>query len=584
VPHFPLHLSPPNRNHGELNNSKYPQLLPLAGAHVFFCWTALRTCSSLARFACPELLSFAWPHLSLMLRPGMRLSATTLRIAAIFFLVFTCFLFWLPHRFNHGRFFAHSYNETSHHLRPVTATETEAPSTPSFTPPNALTANVKFHESNDDFWLSVAHALEDARPHCPPIVHYKHGLNKTHTAYEPLRPDKPHPQNINMTDDAEMELMREHHTMRTAAFRLAPSLPFVSDTTGIVVTASPKQMSYLLVSLRMLRRTGSKLPVELFLANESEYNATLCETVLPAFNTRCVVMSTIFAPKIRHFQYKIFAILLSSFQNILFLDSDAFPIHDPSPLFSTRPYTSHGLVIWPDIWGNSISSHYYHIAGIPEVPVSQRLSPETGQVMIDKHRHRESLLMMVYYNYYGPSHYYAIFSQGNAGPGDKDTFVPGAIAVDLPWYQVRTRTFMLGRWKGGQFRMVGMGQRDPAEDFMYGGPVPNHLQGKENWEESGMAGNTGKAAAPQLPRPMFVHQMVMKIRPGLILRPDVLSYHTDDGGWQRMWTAEEDAVKTFGYDAEAVMWEVMEEASCLAGVEPEACDKLKEYRAAVFNG
>ena len=196
--------------------------------------------------------------------------------------------------------------------------------------------------------------------------------------------------------------------------------------------------------------------------------------------------------------------------------------------------------------------------------------------------------MTIYYNYYGPSHYYTIFSQGSTGPGDKDTFIQGAMAVDLPFYAVKTQQQGLGRHgTGGQsgegYRMVGMAQRDPAEDFLYGPPMRNHIHGKDTWDEedAAMQGKTNAAASRQ-PRPMFVHQMIAKIRPSIILRTDLKAYKDAEGGWQRMWTSEEDFMKMFGYDAERALWEVLEHVSCVDGVDPEACEKLKEYRAVVF--
>lgn len=245
------------------------------------------------------------------------------------------------------------------------------------------------------------------------------------------------------------------------------------------------------------------------------------------------------------------------------------------------------MVIWPDVWANTVSAHFYHIAGIPEVPVSARIASETGQVLYDKSRHKESLLMSVYYNYYGPSHYYAMLSQGAPGPGDKDTFIQGAMAVDLPFYTVKTPPHPLGRHggAGGQgFHMVGMGQKNPVDDYYYAPPTPNHLHTKENWDDYNAAhGNNANSLDPAKPKVFFIHQMLAKLRPGMILRPELHTHKAEDGGWRRMWVEKEGVTQTFGYDAEAVLWKILEEASCVDRVEPEACETLKEYRKAVFD-
>ena len=226
-----------------------------------------------------------------MIRGSARPSTTTIRLGLFSFVISILFLIYIPSRTRHSdSIFSQSYNAIS--------------------PNKAAT----FHTTNDDYWNALREALEDTRPRCSPIVHKYKGLGETDKHFEPLLPHKPHPHNINMTDEAEKELMRAHYAMRRTAFRLGQSMPFVKDSTGIVVTSSPDQIAYLLVSLRMLRTTGTELPVELFLADESEYNATICEQVLPALNARCIIMSQVFAPRIEHFQYKVFAILLSSFQ------------------------------------------------------------------------------------------------------------------------------------------------------------------------------------------------------------------------------------------------------------------------------
>lgn len=227
-----------------------------------------------------------------MLRGGFGLSTTTVRLSVLVFVAITILLS-LPRR----------------HIVPKafflqTSTLAGAAS------PKAAA----FHTSNDDYWKAVLQSLEDARPQCDTLSYTPHAFQGNETKHQPLIQNKPHPHNLNLTDQVEKELMRAHYDMRRAAFRLGQKLPYVKDTTGIVVTSSPRQQLYFIVSLRMLRSTGNQLPVELFLADQSEYNSTICEEFLPPLNARCVVMSQIFAPKLEHFQYKIFAMLLSSFQ------------------------------------------------------------------------------------------------------------------------------------------------------------------------------------------------------------------------------------------------------------------------------
>lgn len=190
------------------------------------------------------------------------------------------------------------------------------------------------------FWKDLAAELEAARPKCPPVSVEKGEMSDHDKKWEPLE-KKERPDRLNLSEEDEAELMRKHRQMRLAAKRLGPALPTGKDI-GIVTTGGLKLFPVLLVSLRMLRRTGCTLPVEVFLGDQAEYDqvASVCDHVLPNLNARCRTVGEIYsqatvAPP-EHFQFKVLAILFSSFTEVLFLDADAFPAHDPTPLFSVR--------------------------------------------------------------------------------------------------------------------------------------------------------------------------------------------------------------------------------------------------------
>src|SRR5690242_16728094 len=294
---------------------------------------------------------------------------------------------------------------------------------------NVTAAKSTFSTEVKDFWKDLALALEDARPHCSAVKVEDGHPTSVETTWEPLNISKTPPERlVGFTDDHEIALFRSHYRMRASSQRLASRVTFFSGKQGIVATANAKYMPIFLVSLRMLRRTGCTLPVEVFIDDWTKCDPVVCETVLPSLNAACVVLSEIYdtVSNIRQptsYQFKLWALLFSSFQHVLFLDIDAFPAHDPTTLFTTAPYTTHGLVVWPDLFGLTIHQHYYHIAGIPYESPSARPSSESGIVLLDKEKHRESLLMMVYYNYFGPDYYYPLLCQGSHGAGDKETFV-----------------------------------------------------------------------------------------------------------------------------------------------------------------
>jgi alpha 1,2-mannosyltransferase len=456
-------------------------------------------------------------------------------------------------------------------------------STPGRVHPKNITAASGFPSQLTSFWQELALSLEGARPNAPAIKVENGNPSDEYTKYEPLRDDKKPPERLDLTDENELELFRTHYHMRTEAQRLGPSLPYVANTRGIVTTVGGKYLSIFLVSLRMLRRTECDLPVEVFLDDWTQYNADFCEKTLPSLNAKCRILSDIYskangiAPP-DHFQFKIFSILFSSFQHVLFLDADSFPAHNPTDLFDNAPYTTHGLVMWPDIFGLTVSSHYYHVAGIPEIPVSARYSSETGQLMLNKGVHKESLMMMVYYNYFGPQYYYPLLCQGSHGAGDKETFIPAAEVMGLPWYQVRRGVVAIGNVKNGEFGLVAMAQNDPKADYMYKAPHPSHNHDHDSWPTA-VDDPRIKASPPSKPKPFIIHNNFHKLEPGLILRMDGPT-RDGDGKRQRMYGGKEGLIEKFGYDVEERLWEAISEVGCQQS--EELCDEMKEHTQEVF--
>lgn len=241
-----------------------------------------------------------------------------------------------------------------------------------------------------------------------------------------------------------------------------------SPSRGIVTVGGGKYFPSLMVSLRLLRRTGSEYPVEVFVP-EDEYEPELCRHYMPQFNAVCRTF-----PHMNHtisqYQFKTFAILFSSFSEVLWLDADNFPLQDVAPLFESRPFRETGLVTWPDLWQTTISPAYYLISSQEAEAVADRASTESGQLLVSKEKHWKTLLLAAYYNYYGPGQYYTLLCQGGSGIGDKETFVPAAEAMGLPFYQVNTPPQGLGHYKNNQ--VAGMGihtfallQYDPIFDY-----------------------------------------------------------------------------------------------------------------------
>ena len=359
------------------------------------------------------------------------------------------------------------------------------------------------------------------------------------------------PELINM-DGEQIESMRTGHKNFLKAVRVHElKLVYNRRTRGIVCTAGGSYLPLVVVGLRILKRLGSTLPMEVFLESGAEYESYVCEKIFPALNARCVILSEILdaAPhpiQIGHFQLKLFSLLFSSFEEVLFLDSDSFPVHDPKVLFESEPYTSMGMVLWPDFWYATPSRYFFEITSSNRVPNSVRQASESGEILINKRTHKQTLLLAAYYNYWGPEHYYPLLAQGGPGEGDKETYLPAAEIAGEPVYQVSERIVAIGHSDGKSLAGSAMVQFDPAEDY--------RLVSQGLW----------RTKLPEIapsPRPFFVHVNWPKFNPGRVYDEWGL-LHWDNGTLRRAWTDEPSTLALFDIDVERMFWKEAKWTAC----------------------
>ncbi|KAJ5778945.1 hypothetical protein N7457_006665 [Penicillium paradoxum] len=402
--------------------------------------------------------------------------------------------------------------------------------------------------SHHRFWREFHTLLETHAPVIAPIVEDERATTTGFNFHEvPPRPD------VLYIPDEDIAIMKEAHTGFVAAITGSPpDLPYIPGTRGIVSTAGGFYLPVLVISLRMLRRTGSTLPVEVFLSDEDEYEPYICDVVLPSLNAKCVVLSRILiaAPaKIQKYQFKPFAMLFSSFEEILFLDADAFPLEKPEILFTSEPFISNGMLTWPDFWASSVSPIFYDIAGYQAPPMDLRQSTESGEILLSKKSHIRSLLLCTYYNYHGPSHYYPLLSQGAAGEGDKETFIAAATAMQESFYQVSEPISALGHKTKNGLAGSAMAQSDPIQDFA--------LTSRGVWRVR------GDSALP--PAIFFIHANFPKFNPATIFDDhEVMPTFTDEGEYTRAWTFPENLVQKLNsrVDVERGFWEEILWTAC----------------------
>lgn len=428
-----------------------------------------------------------------------------------------------------------------------------------------------------EFWRQLQPLLATYEPKCDPPM----GLGKAPSIRFEVQDSDHRPELLDIASSDVDSMKTAHRVFVDVIKAKPPKLNYVPGTKGLVSTAGGAYLPVFVISLRMLRRTGSNLPMEVFLSDESEYEHYICDVVLPPLNARCMVLSHVLDAvpgtwKIEKYQFKPFAMLFSSFEEILFLDADAFPLMKPEALFTSEPYRSKKMVTWPDFWSSTVSPIYYEITSQPVPPINVRQSTESGEILISKKTHLMTLLLCTYYNFWGPTHYYRLFSQGASGEGDKETFVAAAMAVEEPFYQVSEPICAIGHRIQDGMAGSAMVQADPIDDYA--------LTVKDIWRVRGMD-------APA-PKAFFVHANFPKFNPATVFTKQAVNpAFTDDGSYTRAWTIPENKIQEFGVDVEKHFWEEILKTACELEDKFESwkgqtgiCDGVKNYWNAIFGG
>jgi alpha 1,2-mannosyltransferase len=420
-----------------------------------------------------------------------------------------------------------------------------------------------------DHIRSFLHIYETHRPNIKPLNEYKNGKRARKKAFTdklPIYTNEELGEFLQVSEN-DKQILAKAQADTIAAF---PEYP--TDTysgTGVVFTSGGKYFPIMMVSLKMLRRVSPAVPVEVFVANREEYEPEFCEKVLPTLGAKCVILSEVYGESffkdfdIHGFQLKILALMASSFENVIFLDSDSVPIKNVESVVLQEPFLSTGYIIWPDYWFRTTSPHYYDIAGIklghrvrgdlsvtdpkliPQADLENALpdkSSESGQLMVSKSKHYQSLLLALYYNLHGYTAYYPLLSQGSGGEGDKETFIAAAMALNNPVHQIKSDCSPVG-WFKPYFEGTGMRQVVPIDDYEY------HVT------------KTRK----ELPREMFVHFNMFKLNARVWLQGDIKNDQlrlrhcgrpSDNVGWMEY------------QDVELLMWQ---------GAEWTACDMYEDF-------
>lgn len=258
---------------------------------------------------------------------------------------------------------------------------------------------------------------------------------------------------------------------------------------GVVMTGGGKYFPMVLTAIKWLRDVDAHVPIEVFMADNSEYEKEFCDDLFPKLNVQCRVIRDIYGAQLSaklgsQYALKPLAILASKFDDIFFMDADSYPLESVNHIFDWSVYKDTGYILNSDYWPRYISPRFYEIVGRKlggrvtgdkddhALLQSDREnaipgpSTESGQIYIRKSQHIRSLMLAMYYNLYGPDVYFPLLMQNGHGEGDKDTYVAAAVICNESYYQTNRRPVTLGPHKeDGSYQGFAMGQPDAITDY-----------------------------------------------------------------------------------------------------------------------
>lgn len=248
-------------------------------------------------------------------------------------------------------------------------------------------AHIKLPKQPDKAQLSQAwktlKTIYDAHPPRPLNLDLK--TFDSISVFPPLEAIQTH---TNITS-ADAEAARTSHVEVTKKLVPYPSDLFAGQ--GIVILAGGRYTGFATTGLGMFREIGSKLPIEVWVKDQSEEREEWCEE-LAKEGVACRRLSDYMdTDLLEHgYQLKISAILFSSFEQILFLDADNVPVVNPDVIFTSKSFTDTGVVMWPDYWKHTGAPYLPYIVGLSDGPselLREDQTAESGQLVWDKRRH-----------------------------------------------------------------------------------------------------------------------------------------------------------------------------------------------------
>lgn len=232
-----------------------------------------------------------------------------------------------------------------------------------------------------------------------------------------------------------------------------PEYPMHFSGKGIVICGGGiRYFTCSWVGIHLLRNNGCKLPIELW-HQDGELNEETI-TKLRTLDVVCKNVKEYTSSAIQGYEIKPFAIINSSFKEVLFLDADNNSVSDPTYLFEHPDYQENGAVFWPDLWKTDASNPIWKIV---ETDDYEEYEQESGQILINKESCWAALNLCMYFNQNKETYYQFLL-------GDKDTFRFAWKALNKPYTMISTPVAFCG-YSGALNKLFSKGVAMVQHDF-----------------------------------------------------------------------------------------------------------------------
>ena len=214
-----------------------------------------------------------------------------------------------------------------------------------------------------------------------------------------------------------IDLQALHAGQREALAAAGEPPPF--EGRGIVTSAYDREFPSCWVLMNELARLGVGLPIQAWHrpGELSDAHRSLLLD-LPLDLTFHQLDEDVDGPALDPFAIKPLVIAQSSLREVLWLDSDCFPLRDPEFLFSDHGYAEKGALFWHDIMSYWEAMRWHpksQIWPVFNVPPHDSEEFESGQLLVDKVRCWAEICMTVHFARHRHFYYNYVY-------GDKDTF------------------------------------------------------------------------------------------------------------------------------------------------------------------